>query len=268
MATNDESGKSVHSGTDSTADAARAQTTSVGRPPEEGEQDMRKDDRDNRSEQRPPEITLEEFGGYEEKGQTPRSHAPWGPATATLSSLALLLDMRCQVENSEAPQQTQIDHIDLLVRQVETETEIIRRAALAANQLAPHERLTTKAIKDAIVGLLCAGGGETPTQAMEMTLADVANQLKKMLQGDRGDKIPHTMHRDDLRILRALDGSPQSMVQEDIAAATDISRRTLYDRLHQLRNDGLTWRPHGERSGEALTAKGLALLQGLPPSPK
>jgi hypothetical protein len=68
-------------------------------------------------------------------------------------------------------------------------------------------------------------------------------------------------HQAILFFLEATKGT--AVDQYAIADAARFSRNTVGKLLKELREHGLTWRPHGENSGEAITTRGLERLESL-----
>lgn len=68
---------------------------------------------------------------------------------------------------------------------------------------------------------------------------------------------------DDLTILRELEKSPTTMVQTAIEAATNISRKTVGQRLKVLEEHQLVHFPHGTKKGAGLADAGRDLLKRL-----
>ena len=63
-------------------------------------------------------------------------------------------------------------------------------------------------------------------------------------------------------ILEALaDEHPMTVTQESLVLVTRLSDRTVRKHLSYLRDNKLVNKPHGPRKGDALTAKGLALIK-------
>ncbi len=71
------------------------------------------------------------------------------------------------------------------------------------------------------------------------------------------------LDEDDISILRYLAKENICKDQQDIAAGTERSRRTIGPRLQVLRELGLTHRPKGNRGGDAITQEGRGLLERL-----
>jgi hypothetical protein len=70
-----------------------------------------------------------------------------------------------------------------------------------------------------------------------------------------------------IKILRALFGPPmQTLDQYQLGAVLDMSRSTVGRRLSELRAAGMTYRPRGDRQGDALTRQGELFVRGLPPA--
>lgn len=63
-----------------------------------------------------------------------------------------------------------------------------------------------------------------------------------------------------LDILQALAESPTTMVQNDLVAATQISRRTISPILKRLVSVGLVHYPYGPNKGATITEKGRRYL--------
>jgi predicted transcriptional regulator len=71
---------------------------------------------------------------------------------------------------------------------------------------------------------------------------------------------------EDISILRHLEKeSPRLCDQYDLEVNVGLARKTIGKRLEYLIDNGLVEQPKGERGGAAITAKGRALLQSLPP---
>jgi uncharacterized membrane protein len=67
----------------------------------------------------------------------------------------------------------------------------------------------------------------------------------------------------DVAILKALaEAKPRAVVQADLEARTNLSRRTIGPRLAELRKWGLVCRPHGPRGrkGDMITDQGMTAL--------
>jgi DNA-binding MarR family transcriptional regulator len=69
--------------------------------------------------------------------------------------------------------------------------------------------------------------------------------------------------RNQLTVLQALRASPCALVQEDISAATRISRKTIGIVLKRLRALGFVCAPEGETKGTTLTDHGREYLANL-----
>jgi hypothetical protein len=73
-----------------------------------------------------------------------------------------------------------------------------------------------------------------------------------------------TIDDEDEKILRALRKSaPLLLTQDDLQAATRVSRRTICERMKGLLQDELVARPKGLKSGTTIAEKGLALLKQI-----
>ena len=68
------------------------------------------------------------------------------------------------------------------------------------------------------------------------------------------------LHPDDVVILRKLNEARTTLTQYAIEETTRIARTTISTRLKRLREEGLTFRPNGERGGDAITEAGRAQL--------
>ncbi len=99
-------------------------------------------------------------------------------------------------------------------------------------------------------GDVSAGAGRSPASAPERTLPE-------------GEHM-YILHRDDLKLLSVLARAQTTVLQYELEQDPRIglSRRTICERLKRLRDAGLTYRPNGERGGEAITNAGWARLTG------
>lgn len=88
----------------------------------------------------------------------------------------------------------------------------------------------------------------------------VPGSASSTVEADPAPAQIEPLHPDDVRILQALAKAGTTQTQYDLETATGISRRTISPRLAALRERGLTWRPHGERGGEAISDAGRRLV--------
>jgi hypothetical protein len=93
---------------------------------------------------------------------------------------------------------------------------------------------------------------------------DSGGEMRNAGTSDR-DSFP-TLRPIDAKILRALEDAGTTLTQFDMSDRVSFSERSIRDVLRQLREAGLTHRPHGERGGETITERGRAALRRLPPS--
>jgi hypothetical protein len=82
-----------------------------------------------------------------------------------------------------------------------------------------------------------------------------------------GEEAAVVLHPDDAKILRALAKAATTQTQYDLEAGSALSRKTISARLARLREAGLTYRPSGDRGGEAITDAGRnALAHDIAPA--
>ena len=115
--------------------------------------------------------------------------------------------------------------------------------------------------------LLLMQFGITPDACQQLTWPQIVAILDTPLRDDpdaAGKPDPVAvkpmLHPDDLKVLQALANAVTTQSQYVLVTATGLSRKTIGDRLKKLREEGYTHRPNGERSGEAITDAGRAVL--------
>jgi len=89
--------------------------------------------------------------------------------------------------------------------------------------------------------------------------AEVSNRAMGLLQ-DWWANDSVILTKNEINVLAALGSSSIPLLQEEIASAVDISRRTLGPLLGKLRKKGLSERPRGSRSGDIITQAGRDAL--------
>lgn len=102
--------------------------------------------------------------------------------------------------------------------------------------------------------------GNDPLPAASDVRAPLAEA--KSTTPDNGE-LP-ALDDEDERILRALAKKPSSLQTQDaIAAESEVSRRTISDRMKLLLHHGLVERPKGPKSGTRITPAGQTLLKQI-----
>ncbi|MCK4788839.1 MAG: hypothetical protein KAV87_34170 [Desulfobacteraceae bacterium] len=96
----------------------------------------------------------------------------------------------------------------------------------------------------------------------ETSCGEVASSNAPTGKSSNGEIV---LDSEDLEILKNLNERPHMLlVTVQIAANTNISRKTVALRLSQLIGLGLAHRPRGKRSGATITARGRALIAQTP----
>lgn len=94
-----------------------------------------------------------------------------------------------------------------------------------------------------------------------MCAALAASRKKAPSSPPTATKSQLILRSDDVKILRALAQAQTPLNQYDLEPLTELSRKTLSERLEHLRQAGLVHRPYGERGGEAITDAGRNELE-------
>jgi DNA-binding MarR family transcriptional regulator len=114
--------------------------------------------------------------------------------------------------------------------------------------------------------VLAQNGGKVLSRRWDsyfpLSILEFKTELDREILATAQDEVALTP--EDVEIILCLaKAAPKCLLQVQIEGETALPRKTIYNRLRSLRPAGLIHRPHGERSGETLTAKGVAIAEKL-----
>jgi hypothetical protein len=101
-----------------------------------------------------------------------------------------------------------------------------------------------------------------PPRRIVADVHEAADALQELIrEAERRDVWRTPLAPSHVAIVKAIrEAAPACLTQVELAAATGLSPRTIYDALADLEAWRMVRRPHGERKGVSLTAKGAGAI--------
>jgi predicted transcriptional regulator len=181
---------------------------------------------------------------------------------AEAMALADMLDCLSVVRNHPPRHLTTAQRKDLKDIHGEAVESVLSRRQQVAREKANTDRVVNALAQymDSRADLVVASCPQTPPTFAPATPPTGPETSEDIEPGEGNPAVDE----EDERILRALAAKrPRLQTQDQIEIESNVSRRTISERMKSLLKEGLADRPKGPKSGTTITERGLNLLKQI-----